>query len=119
MGGGLEDAEVKECEIIPHIERENSSSTSEASLEKSTSSDEKLSKDWDVVNLANASRLEQQTSPAVREILDELELRLVEDGYVKWKISALAHPRNWSAARKTYDTGLVLLLDLFTWVAQS
>ncbi|PMD47633.1 MFS multidrug transporter [Hyaloscypha variabilis F] len=65
-------------------------------------------------DLGVSTQLEQPTSSAVKTVLDELELRLVDDDYVKWRTNASAHPRNWTAARKTYDTGLVLLLDLFT-----
>jgi len=46
--------------------------------------------------------------------IDELGLRLVGDGYVKWKSDAEAHPRNWSVTRKCFDTGLIVMLDLFT-----
>jgi hypothetical protein len=48
------------------------------------------------------------------EVLDELGLRLVEDGFVKWKTDSSAHPRNWSTSRKIFDTMLIFLLDLFT-----
>lgn len=53
-------------------------------------------------------------NPKVLSCIDKLELRMAEDGYLKWKPDASGHPRNWSASRKVFDTSLVLLLDLFT-----
>jgi hypothetical protein len=53
-------------------------------------------------------------SSASSQVFEELGLRVVEGGYVKWQEDALLHPRNWSASRKAFDISLVLLLDLFT-----
>ncbi|CZR53513.1 related to MFS multidrug transporter [Phialocephala subalpina] len=50
---------------------------------------------------------------------ESLGLRLIEDGYVKWREDATFHPRNWSTARKAFDVSLVLLLDLFTTAVSS
>ena len=46
--------------------------------------------------------------------LNGLGLRLEGVDHVKWRRDAAVHPRNWSMARKTFDTSLILLLDLFT-----
>ncbi|KAH6717509.1 MFS multidrug transporter [Leptodontidium sp. MPI-SDFR-AT-0119] len=46
--------------------------------------------------------------------IDELGLRLVEDGFVRWKLDATGHPRNWGLWRKAFDSGVILMLDLFT-----
>jgi hypothetical protein len=48
--------------------------------------------------------------------LNSLGLRLEGVDHVKWLRDAAVHPRNWSTARKTFDTSLILLLDLFTCV---
>jgi hypothetical protein len=48
--------------------------------------------------------------------LNSLGLRLEGVDHVKWRRDAAVHPRNWSTARKTFDTSLILLLDLFTCV---
>lgn len=48
------------------------------------------------------------------QVFKQLGLRIVENGYVKWRDDALMHPRNWSVSRKAFDITLVLLLDLFT-----
>lgn len=48
--------------------------------------------------------------------MDRLGLRLADDGFVKWKADASTHPRNWSVGRKTFDTGLIFVFDLFTYV---
>jgi hypothetical protein len=69
--------------------------------------------------LQTSIEIKQQANPEVAKVLEELGLKLVEDGYVKWRPDASAHPRNWTSSRKAFDTGLVLLLDLFTWVTQS
>ncbi|KAH7413516.1 MFS multidrug transporter [Cadophora sp. MPI-SDFR-AT-0126] len=39
---------------------------------------------------------------------------MAEDHFLKWKPDSTAHPRNWCLWRKTLDSTLVLLLDLFT-----
>lgn len=105
-----------ECEILPDIEKEELGSTFRKSIRHSTSEVEKLAPYLGIVILENTAELNQPTNPAVAKVLEELGLRLVEDDYVKWRTDASAHPRNWTATRKTFDTGLVLLLDLFTWV---
>ncbi|KAL2066765.1 hypothetical protein VTL71DRAFT_2837 [Oculimacula yallundae] len=53
-------------------------------------------------------------SPVLLSTLDQLGLRLENDGFVKWKSDARAHPRNWPLWRKSFDSGVVLMLDLFT-----
>jgi hypothetical protein len=50
------------------------------------------------------------------EALEQLGLRLEDDGYVKWRTDCVAHPRNWRDSRKAFDTGLILMLDLFTYL---
>ena len=50
------------------------------------------------------------------EALEQLGLRLEDDGYVKWRTDCVAHPRNWGGSRKAFDTGLILMLDLFTYL---
>jgi hypothetical protein len=114
----IEDYNVIHCGKLPGLDKSRPASNSQNSLQNSSSSDEKISTDLNEVDLGVSTQLEQPPSPAVERVLDELELRLVDDDYVKWRTNASAHPRNWTAARKTYDTGLVLLLDLFTWVTR-
>ncbi|KAH9208284.1 major facilitator superfamily domain-containing protein [Leptodontidium sp. 2 PMI_412] len=53
-------------------------------------------------------------SPRILSDIDELGLRLVEDGFVRWKPDATGHPRNWGLWRKAFDSGVILMLDLFT-----
>lgn len=55
-------------------------------------------------------------SPRILSDIDELGLRLVEDGFVRWKPDATGHPRNWGLWRKAFDSGVILMLDLFTLV---
>lgn len=50
------------------------------------------------------------------DCMDELGLRLDDDGYIKWRIDSPDHPRNWSVSRKAFDTTLIFMLDLFTYV---
>lgn len=48
--------------------------------------------------------------------LHEQGLELTPDGqYVRWSRSNQRHPRNWSKARKAYDTGLIIWVDVFTY----
>ncbi|KAL2821439.1 major facilitator superfamily domain-containing protein [Aspergillus cavernicola] len=37
-------------------------------------------------------------------------------GYIRWQRHSKDHPRNWSGARKTYDTSLVMFLEFYTTV---
>lgn len=64
--------------------------------------------------LSSVFMLKTVRSNVSPEVFEELGLRVVEDGYVKWREDAPMHPRNWSAPRKAFDISLVLLLDLFT-----
>jgi hypothetical protein len=41
-------------------------------------------------------------------------LELTEDGHVRWDKKNPAHPRNWTAWRKAYNTIVVLFLELIT-----
>ena len=44
-------------------------------------------------------------------------LELTDDGnFVRWMRSNPKYPRNWPKTRKTYDTSLICLLDLFVYV---
>jgi hypothetical protein len=116
--GVTEECTDTECKVLPHLE-EGLDESLRNSTRNSSSNDEKLSADLKSPILQNSTEIEQQVNPEVAKVLEELGLRLVEDGYVKWRPDASAHPRNWTTSRKAFDTGLVLLLDLFTWVTQS
>ncbi|KAJ5760522.1 hypothetical protein N7520_007678 [Penicillium odoratum] len=51
---------------------------------------------------------------SLRKQLREHHLELTLDGsFVRWGKNNPKYPRNWSAPRKTYDAGIVCLLDLF------
>lgn len=45
--------------------------------------------------------------------LAELGLQKGADGFIYWRHDATQHPRNWSYARKFYDTTTVVFLDFF------
>ncbi|RDL32997.1 uncharacterized protein BP5553_08436 [Venustampulla echinocandica] len=73
--------------------------------------------DEDAITIVPQSRSTNGDEPqdeSCRATMEELGLRLEEDGYVKWRSDAPAHPRNWGAKRKMFDTMLILILDLFT-----
>jgi hypothetical protein len=36
------------------------------------------------------------------------------EGLVCWKADSPDHPRNWSTARKTFDTTVIILLEFYT-----
>jgi hypothetical protein len=44
-------------------------------------------------------------------------LKLTPDGFVHWKPGNKRHPRNWSKLRKAHDVSVILLLEMFTYVA--
>ncbi|KAI1854654.1 hypothetical protein JX265_007478 [Neoarthrinium moseri] len=53
-------------------------------------------------------------------ILDEQGLELTPDGqHVRWSRANQRHPRNWSKARKAYDTGLIIWVDVYTTAVNS
>jgi hypothetical protein len=55
----------------------------------------------------------------VQPFLDEYDLEYTPDGqFIRWSCLNKKHPRNWPASRKIYDTGLIIFLDLFTYVSQ-
>jgi len=61
------------------------------------------------------------TKSAVIEVDHELEetlkkfgLILESDGCLNWRMDASMHPRNWSVSRRTFDTSVLLALDLYT-----
>lgn len=43
-------------------------------------------------------------------------LELSEDGYIRWNNRCPAHPRNWTLWRKAYNTGVILFLELITYL---
>jgi hypothetical protein len=49
--------------------------------------------------------------------LDLQGLKLTPDGFVHWKPGNKRHPRNWSKLRKAHDVSVILLLEMFTYVA--
>lgn len=48
------------------------------------------------------------------DILASYGLRRESDGCIGWRRDSKEHPRNWSTRRKTYDTLLIILLELYT-----
>ena len=53
----------------------------------------------------------------VHNCLTELGLALTEDNIVVLRKDAPAHPRNWSFARKMYDTGVLVAFITISYVA--
>lgn len=37
-------------------------------------------------------------------------------GLIGWETGSKEHPRNWSTRRKVYDTTLIIILELYTYV---
>jgi hypothetical protein len=57
-----------------------------------------------------------QNRPDIQHFLDAYGLEYTPDGQcIRWSNSNKKHPRNWPAARKIYDTGLIIFLDLFAY----
>lgn len=108
-----------DCYILPDIEKEGLDGSFQKPNQVTTSEDEKLPAALNSTISEGAAENKQHADPAVAEILEDLGLMLAVDDYVKWRTDASAHPRNWTSTRKAFDTGLVLLLDLFTWVNKS
>ena len=52
----------------------------------------------------------------LQALLEEHGLEYTPDGeHIRWLASNPKHPRNWSMLRKIYDSGLIIILDLFTY----
>lgn len=52
----------------------------------------------------------------LQALLEAHGLEYTPDGeHVRWQASNPKHPRNWGMLRKIYDSGLIILLDLFTY----
>ncbi|KFY06803.1 hypothetical protein V492_07724 [Pseudogymnoascus sp. VKM F-4246] len=50
----------------------------------------------------------------LEQTLKEFGLRLENDGCLNWRMDASVHPRNWSVLRRSFDTSVLLALDLYT-----
>ncbi|KAF3388495.1 hypothetical protein F1880_004284 [Penicillium rolfsii] len=49
----------------------------------------------------------------IQQLLDTYGLEYTPDGQcIRWSVSNRKHPRNWPAARKIFDTSLIIFLDL-------
>jgi len=57
-----------------------------------------------------------QRTPLEEQAIASLGLRIGKDGFLKWMLNSQDHPRNWSARRKSFDTILLFMFDLFTLV---
>lgn len=75
---------------------------------------------------SNSFGMDQSKAPAVSldavpassrlSILQEHGLEFTADGqYVRWSRSNPRHPRNWSKARKIWDLGLIIWVDVYTY----
>ena len=40
-------------------------------------------------------------------------LQLGDDGVVEWKPDEIRHPRNWNAAKKAFDVGMVCCFEFW------
>ncbi|EFR00842.1 hypothetical protein MGYG_03847 [Nannizzia gypsea CBS 118893] len=51
----------------------------------------------------------------IQALLEEHGLEYTPDGeHIRWLASNPSHPRKWPMLRKIYDSGLIIILDLFT-----
>ena len=64
--------------------------------------------------MAASEKIEDGRPAELREQLELHGLELSSDGHIKWMKTNPAHPRNWSATRKAYNTTVILLLELVT-----
>lgn len=77
---------------------------------------------YEAMTLSECKDLKQVS---VREIQDDAEVLasygLLRDanGVIGWRKESEEHPRNWRARRKVYDTTIIILLELYTFVVQS
>ncbi|TDZ26744.1 MFS transporter fsa7 [Colletotrichum orbiculare MAFF 240422] len=47
-------------------------------------------------------------------VLASYGVQRAADGLINWQPSCQTHPRNWTAARKTFDTSVIILFELYT-----
>ena len=48
--------------------------------------------------------------------LGRLGLQRRSDGLITWQFDSKDHPRNWTTARKTFDTTVIIFLEFFVQV---
>jgi hypothetical protein len=53
------------------------------------------------------------------ESLASLGLKRESNGLISWRADSKDHPRNWSTARKTFDTTVIIFLELFVTVVST
>lgn len=60
---------------------------------------------------------EEPDSLQLQLLLAQHGLKMADDDlHVQWAMGNRRHPRNWSISRKAYDIGVVVFLELFTYV---
>ena len=79
--GATEECTDTECKVLPDFEEGLDESFRKST--RNSSNDEKLSANLKSSILQTSTEIEQQANPEVAKVLEELGLRLVEDGYVK------------------------------------
>ena len=75
-----------------------------------------------IIHLSKEIEISIESPPSSGEyadVLEQLGLKVEEDEFVRWRTDCVAHPRNWGVSRKSFDTGLILMLDLFTYYSTS
>jgi hypothetical protein len=65
------------------------------------------------------SGAETETGGQELEQLTSLGLQRNSDGLICWLPDSKDHPRNWSAARKTFDTTVIIFLEFFVTVVST
>ena len=53
------------------------------------------------------------------ELLADLGLERRSDGLISWRSDSKDHPRNWTAARKAFDTTVIIFLEFFVTVVST
>ncbi|KAJ5290147.1 uncharacterized protein N7443_010400 [Penicillium atrosanguineum] len=54
-------------------------------------------------------------SSNIQSVLDAYGLEFTSDGkLIRWSASNKKHPRNWSTSRKSFDSSVIIFLELFT-----
>ncbi|KFY48860.1 hypothetical protein V495_00970 [Pseudogymnoascus sp. VKM F-4514 (FW-929)] len=66
--------------------------------------------DQSTITKSTAIEVDQE----LEETLKKFGLILESDGCLNWRMDASVHPRNWSVTRRTFDTSVLLALDLYT-----
>lgn len=72
--------------------------------------------DMDFSDSKDVERTSVNEIPSETSLLASYGLERDPGGFIGWRNDSKEHPRNWSTRRKVYNTTLIIVLELYTYV---